>query len=203
MLEINHIPLISNLLNLSSDAIVIVDPATSSIIFVNETMCTNLGYSRDELQKMRVIDFDTVVSNTFSWEKAMIAVKDYGSLIVQSEHRRKDGTVFPVEISIKFSELDNKSYIVAIVRDITDRKLYEEAILASENKFRNLSENLSELVYQADPETFASVYVNKAHERLYGYSVEGWLRYPNLWADTIYSEDKRGSLLPLKRREGN
>ena len=57
MLEINHIPLISNLLNLSSDAIVIVDPATSSIIFVNETMCTNLGYSRDELQKMRVIDF--------------------------------------------------------------------------------------------------------------------------------------------------
>ena len=36
-------------------------------------MCTNLGYSRDELQKMRVIDFDTVVSNTFSWEKAIYA----------------------------------------------------------------------------------------------------------------------------------
>ncbi len=198
MSEINHIQLISNLLNLSSDAIVIADPFTSNIIFVNEKMCTNLGYSRDELQKMRVIDFDTVVSNTLLWEKAINFIREYGSLIVQSEHRRKDGTVFPVEISIKFSELDNKSYIVAIVRNITDRKLYEEAILASENKFRNLSENISGLVYQADPETFASVYVNKAHERLYGYSVEEWLRCPDLWADTIYVEDKERVLAAFK-----
>lgn len=53
-------------------------------------------------------------------------------------------------------------------------------------------------MYQADPETLASVYVNKAHERLYGYSVEEWLGYPNLWADTIYYEDKESVLTAFK-----
>ena len=60
----------------------------------------------------------------------------------------------------------------------------------SEAKYRNLTESLDELIYRADPETFVATYVNRAVERIYGYTVEEFLGDPTLWESTIHPEDK-------------
>ena len=73
---------------------------------------------------------------------------------------------------------------------ITERKQAEETLWESEKKYRDLAENIGELIYRADPETFVASYVNKAIESLYGYTPEEWLEDPSLWENSIYPDDK-------------
>jgi PAS domain S-box-containing protein len=57
-------------------------------------------------------------------------------------------------------------------------------------KFQNLAESLNEVVYLADPKTFETIYINRAVEMIFGYSVEEWLKNPNLWEDSIHPDER-------------
>ncbi|MCD4800226.1 MAG: PAS domain S-box protein, partial [Methanococcoides sp.] len=80
--------------------------------------------------------------------------------------------------------------ILAVARNITERKQAEDALQKSEEKYRNLTESFNELIYRADPETLVATYVNQPVERIYGHTVEEWLNAPNLWEQTIYPDDR-------------
>ncbi|MCJ7739338.1 MAG: PAS domain S-box protein, partial [Anaerolineae bacterium] len=104
----------------------------------------------------------------------------------------KDGTKRPIADSgapIRDKE-GNIIGTVMVFRDITERKLAEEELRESEAKYRNLTESLDELIYRADPDTFAATYVNPAVEVIYGYTVEEWLGDPTLWESTLHPDDK-------------
>ncbi len=76
------------------------------------------------------------------------------------------------------------------IRDVTDRKRSEEAVQASEGKYRRLTEGLNDLVYRADPKTLTATFVNKAIEQIYGYTVTEWLVNPHIWLESIHKDDK-------------
>ncbi len=88
---------------------------------VNEQACKSLGYSREELCKMRIFDIDPAVSvedlNDL-WQKVL----EKGVFTFESTHRRKDGTTFPVEITANLLEFEGKKYSISFVRDITSQK---------------------------------------------------------------------------------
>ena len=91
-----------------------------------------------------------------------------------------------------------------LVLHITERKRAEEglrkyqerleelveALQASEVKYRSLTENLSEVIYSSNPNTMSPTYVNKAVEDVYGYTVDEWLKTPNIWEQTIHPDDR-------------
>jgi PAS domain S-box-containing protein len=118
--------LFRDLIDKSNDAIYIVDAETGIILDTNEKASSDLGYTRDELLNMHVYDFEITLPDTFSWKEHVKEVQKEGNLFFEGKHKRKDGTIFPVEVSIKLLEYRNKSHIVAIVRDITERKNAEE-----------------------------------------------------------------------------
>lgn len=60
-----------------------------------------------------------------------------GSIVRESVHKKKDGSTFPVEISMKFVQLEQRSYFVTVSRDITDRKRSEAALRESEDRYRD------------------------------------------------------------------
>ena len=116
------------LIDKSNDAITIVNSETGIILDANEKASSSLGYSRDELLTMHVYDFETTLPDTFSWENHVKEIKKKGSMIVEGLHRRKDGTTFPTEVNVKFIDFEKKYRLVAIARNITERKLSEEKI---------------------------------------------------------------------------
>lgn len=65
------------------------------------------------------------------------------------------------------------------------------ALVDNEEKFRLLTENLSEVVYRADPESFETTYISSAIEEVYGYSAGEWLADRSLWTKTIHPEDRQ------------
>ncbi|MCX5814838.1 MAG: PAS domain S-box protein, partial [Proteobacteria bacterium] len=84
------------------------------------------------------------------------------------KHSRYDGTLFDAEVGLNVFSNMGKYYIQAIVRDITERKWAEEALLESEGKYRSIFENSVEGIFQSIPEG-RFVKVNNALVRMLGY----------------------------------
>src|SRR6266436_7387035 len=96
------------------------------ILDVNRRACESLGYTRDELIGMTPFDFvdlePTVVEDRIRQFLAGEAIA------FESRHRRKDGTVFPVETRAKSFREGGRQFLVSLTRDVTDRKQAEEAL---------------------------------------------------------------------------
>ncbi len=110
---------------------VIVHDADGQILDVNETICKQLGYTRQEMLSMDVFALDVKLDEEAI--KAEWQSMDLGSmhrLEVEGRHRRKDGSTFPVEVWVsKIRSNGPESYrFVALIRDITDRKEYEQRL---------------------------------------------------------------------------
>ncbi|VVB96970.1 Methyl sulfide methyltransferase-associated sensor [uncultured archaeon] len=132
--------LFRKLIDQSNDAIFVNDPETGRILDANDKACTNLGYNREEILDMRVMDFEINIPDQFSWKEHVEEVRNRGHLILEGSHRRKDGTIFPIEVNVSFIVLGENNYMVAEVRDITERKQTEEALQISEKKYSTLVE---------------------------------------------------------------
>jgi len=123
--------LIGRLVDESNDAIFVIDPVSSRFIAVNKTACVRLGYERDELLKMKVVDIEAELPDAFSWSEHVENLKQASSNVFEGEHKRKDGSCFPVEVSLKYTSSEQGDHISAIARDISSLK-------RSESLFRTL-----------------------------------------------------------------
>lgn len=122
----------------AADAVQWISPE-GRIVYVNERACRMLGYSREELLGLAVWDISPErTPETFRERFAQLKVVK--SWLFESRHRRKDGSIFPVEVSGRYIAFGEKEFYFAFVRDITERKRMEEELRESEERFRDLSE---------------------------------------------------------------
>lgn len=111
----------------SSDAAFWMGP-DARLIYVNEAACRALGYSREELLTKTVHDIGPEFPAEV-WPEHWADLQRRGSFTLETLHRRKDGTDFPVEIAVNFIKFGDREYNCAFARDITERKKMEEVIL--------------------------------------------------------------------------
>ncbi len=97
---------------------------------VNPALCESLGYTEQELLGMNVSDIDSNVIAQDHPRRYWDSLPLEKTLSFESELRRKDGTIFPVEIRLRLVEMNGHKHILASSRDITDRKKAEQERLA-------------------------------------------------------------------------
>lgn len=95
--------------------------------YANEFACQSLGYSLQELVGMHVWDFDPDFPQE-AWQPAWEELKKNGMQNMLSRHRRKDGTIFPIELTDNYIVSGNEEHSFVFVQDITERKEAEENI---------------------------------------------------------------------------
>jgi PAS domain S-box-containing protein len=110
----------------ANDAIMLHD-LEGHFIEVNREAYERLGYSREELMNMTPSDVETPeLAPPFS--ELMETLLQKGHHLFESAHRRRDGTKVPGEVSVRLIESAGKQMVLAVVRDITERKQAEEAL---------------------------------------------------------------------------
>ena len=127
-----NLQIFRNLIDQSNDAIFVVEPSSGRFLDVNDKACRTLLYAREELLRMKVPDIEALLPDEAAWQRHVAEVKEQGCLIFEGSHLRKDGVRFPVEVSIKCATQDTKSYLVAVARDLTERKKLEKRVLQAE-----------------------------------------------------------------------
>ncbi len=156
--------LFRNLIDEASDGIFVIDSHTSAILDVNETACQLLGYDREELSSLSVPDINPDFSAEM-WNSFAATVRENGTDVIEGEHRRKDGSTFPVEIRISHVDL-NQAYHVATVRDITERKERERQLKATRKRYQTLIDDAPVPIFVADADTGELVEANAAAAEL-------------------------------------
>ncbi|HEY3273679.1 MAG TPA: MEDS domain-containing protein [Methanocella sp.] len=106
------------------------------IIYVNDTICKTLGYTREELLSMKTFAINPGQHNENNWAEHWNETKKQGSTTFETNLRKKDGSQLPVEITANYQQYGDRDYIIGIKRDITERRRAEETLRESERKFR-------------------------------------------------------------------
>jgi PAS domain S-box-containing protein len=117
-------------------------------IQVNEAACRQLGCTGPELLAMSMTDVSTKPS--LGLKRLMKTIKNQGEFVYESEHRRRDGTVFPVEIHLRAITHEGQEMFLAIVRDITRRKQMERAFEENESLHRTIVGTIPDIIIQTE-----------------------------------------------------
>jgi len=122
------------MLDRSLNEIYVFDEVSLRFVYVNEAALHNLGYSLAELQQMTPPDINPEFTRS-TFEELLQPLRDgTRELLVYDEtvHRRKDGTICPVEVHLQRFQGDGQSSFLAFVNDITDRKRVQAQLLQSQ-----------------------------------------------------------------------
>lgn len=108
-------------LDQAGEAIFMIHPDTGGFIDVNQTACRMLGYQRDELLKMTIHDVEDRSADWLTMDKQELRK----GLSYESYYRRKDMSQASVEIAVSLRRYIGEDYLLAVTRDITERKQME------------------------------------------------------------------------------
>jgi PAS domain S-box-containing protein len=183
------------LIDRSNDAIEVIDPETGRFLDVNATACLAHGYTRDEYLTLRVRDV-APTSDPAAWGRNLEQLRRPGSRLHVGLHRRKDGSTFPVEVNITYVRLQ-RDYIVAVVRDITERRRAEEAVRQSEERLRQAVRVSNLGIFDHDHLT-DTVYWSPEERAIHGWEAE---RAPTLaeFVALLHPEDRERIAAAIRR----
>ncbi len=177
--------------------------------YVNQAACRHFGYPAEHLRTLSIPDWDpnfTLPDCHAFWTR----LKAEKSLMFETEHRRADGQLIPVEISTSLITYQGREYFAGYFKDIRERKSTQQVLTESEQRYRSLFESNHDAVFLVDLETYRIVDANPAAARTYGYRREELLllRHLDLSAEpekTLQMMHERSLSAPLRfhrKRDG-
>lgn len=154
------------LIKASMDAI-LIEKMDGTILDCNDVALQMYGYSHEEILKLNISDlvqpeFVQDIPDYTQWELAQ------GNFVQESPNIRKNGEVFPVEVSIRQTNIEGTPVLVSFTRDITAQKQAAKVIIESEEKFRTLAENTAAGIFIHREGNY--LYVNPMWCQITGYS---------------------------------
>ncbi len=147
----------------AKDAIFWID-ANARFIDVNQEACNSLGYTRDELLTLSLHDIAPELHAT-QWSKFWNEITTRNTMVLITNHQCKDQSSFPVEFSVNILDYQGTPFAIASVRNITERKLAEQALQDYADKLEEMVQSRTkQLIHAERLATLGTFSAGMAHE---------------------------------------
>jgi PAS domain S-box-containing protein len=186
------------------DAILMIDPK-GCVSFWNPAAEAILGYKNQEamgkdmhqlLMPDRYLDAQRAAYPEFQRTGRGNAI----GKTVELAALRKGGREIAIDLSLSALFLNGEWHAIGIMRDITERKRAEQALRDSEEKFRQLAENIREVFFVLTPTADKTIYVSPAYEQIWGKSRDSVLQNQSAWQESVHPEDLEETQAWVTRR---
>lgn len=173
----------------SLNEIYMFDSETFKFNYVNKGAQQNLGYTKEELKKLTPLDIkpDYTLS-AFNKLVAPLKNKVKDKIVFFTNHKRKDSSLYPVEIHLTLVEDHDFKNFIAIVLDITERKKAEEDLIVSSERLRLATTSAEMGIYDWDIINDEITWDDKMYE-LYGLERDKFLGALDAWQSGLHPED--------------
>ena len=171
-------------INSTQDEMVIVD-VNGKFIDVNKSFCNNSGYTINELLNMTIFDVDLNYSKE-KWLETWEVIKTSSPFLVESIHTRKDGTTYPVELSLTYFKYNGDEFHCGIARDISERVKNQKLLQEEKEKYQYLIENIRDVIYSIDVNG-NFIFISPLIEDFSGYSIHEIIGKP--FFDFVHPDD--------------
>ena len=170
------------------------------ILDVNQASLDLLGYTRDELIGMNVRGLYVHPEDRGTFQREIEqkgSVRDY-----ELKFRRKDGTQIDCLVTSTVRRAADGTVLgyQGIIRDITEQMKAEKALHESEQRFRQLAENLREVFWLSSLDGSQIYFISPAYEEIWGRSRESLIAQPESWLDAAHPEDREGVLVNFEKQ---
>ncbi|MEP1075095.1 PAS domain S-box protein [Leptolyngbya sp. FACHB-16] len=160
---------------------------------VNQKLCDILGYSKEELVTQNFREFchpDDREKGEAERQQLYAGAINSFSIEKRCLHRNGSTVWINLTVSLIRQASGDVDCSIGIVEDISDRKRAEEALRQSEEKFRQLAENIQSVFWISDTDCSKILYVSPAYEDIWGCSRELLYTSPESFADAIHPDDQ-------------
>lgn len=176
----------------------VFDLETLAFLAVNDAAVNDYGYSQAEFLSMTIKDIRPAEDVPILLDRNSVhfsKVKQAGVW----RHQKRDGTPIYVEITAHELVFVGRQARLVLARDITQEKQAREALQASEEKFRQIAENIHEVFWVSDDEVHEVLYVNPVYEQIWGRNCENLYANPKSFIDAVHPEDRERVIANLEQ----
>jgi len=168
----SHAGMFERLFEKSLDELYIFHPESLKFVAVNRAARNNLGYTSEELKTMTPLDLKPEF-NLESFRKLLqpLLSGEQEQLSFTTIHRRKDGTHYPVEISLQLTDYRGEKFCLALVVDLTERRKMEDELKEREEILSAITGTARDAIVLLDSQGNV-MFWNREAEKLFGYSRE-------------------------------
>lgn len=177
----------------SPDAIVLIDPNQNwSIVDCNTAACQMNGYTREELLGQCIDLFNLTPRNPDEQAGYLESIRQPGVLRFETTHRRKDGTLFTVDVSTSLIRFDTRDLILGIDRDVTERRRAENELRFEKERFESIAATVPGIICSLRMRPDGSIsmpFASPSIQDVYGLSSQDVLEDASPLFARIHAED--------------
>ena len=183
-----------------TDALTIIDAETLKFEDANQAALDLYGYTREEFCRLTVEDISAEKDKTRRALKKVKQGKKGSRFVPVRYQRKKDGTVFPVEISAASHVSGGRLKIIGAIRDISDRMAAQKELLKTKARMKHLLVSSPAIIYVLKPDDNSISYISDNVKDTLGYRWMDLIGDAELWMSRVHPDDIKVVELAIARQ---
>lgn len=185
----SKLKLLESFVKFTGDAIQVADE-DGNMVYVNKIASDRLGIPEDAPENYHVSDFEPLFKDKTIWFEHLEGLKKSNITILSENKNALTGKSIFVEVNAKYEFINNKGYIIAISRDVTDRRTTELELINTKQKLESILNEMTDVIWSLSYPQGLVIFYTPSIEKLYEIDSKEWLKDARLWRKSIHIEDK-------------
>ncbi len=185
-----QLSIFKTLIDHTSDAVQILTE-NGKLIYCNKKASLLLGVEVKPGDEIFLWDYDEAYPDAKKWKKRINELKKVDFISFERDKvNALTGETIPLETTAKYVRIKDEGFVIGQSRDISERKKAKSDLEESENKLRQITENMNEVVWLRNKENDKILYINPAYEKVWERSCDSLYHNSHAFLESIYQPDK-------------